>query len=58
MSTSILNKLSTEYVFNIDKTNSDEFTIWESCDYFYKTSITKAELQQLIQELQALHDEE
>ncbi len=54
----ILEKLAAANVFNIDKTNSNEFSIWESCDYFFKTTITKAELQQLIHELQALHDEE
>ena len=56
---SILNKLGEANVFNICKgDDSDTFAIWESCDYYFKTTITKQELQQLIEELQALHDEE
>lgn len=52
---SILKKLEVKRIVSFEISPSGEFFIGECCDYYYKTSLTKTEVAQLIEELKSLH---
>ena len=52
---SILKKLEEKRIVFFEISPSGELFIGECCDYYYKTSLTKTEVSQLINELKSLN---
>ena len=51
----ILKKLEEKRIVFFEISPSGELFIGECCDYYYKTSLTKTEVSQLINELESLN---
>jgi len=57
MPDSVLQLLEDERIFSIEKKDNGDFILTEKCDYYFKATLTPAQLMQLTVELrQMLND--
>jgi len=53
MNESILKLLELKNIFSIEK-DGDDFILWEGCDHYFHTTLTRNDIRQLIAELHEL----